>query len=136
VETPSRSADQPRPISKTLRTRSTTPPDQVLRWIEAEARAHLHRAVGDADAAHRRLIEAAELFTAAGQPLDANRCLAYQSKSSGRTRFCYASARGDPEAMTESMDPADSRAAAVADRYAAAVLPTPSDGSWTSPPGR
>ena len=42
----------------------------------AEARAHLHRAEGDADAARRRLLEAAELFAAAGQPLDADRCLA------------------------------------------------------------
>jgi DNA-binding SARP family transcriptional activator/tetratricopeptide (TPR) repeat protein len=41
-----------------------------------EARAHLHRAEGDTETAHRRLIEAAELFSAAGQPLDANRCLA------------------------------------------------------------
>jgi predicted negative regulator of RcsB-dependent stress response len=41
----------------------------------AEARAHLHSAEGDRDAAHRRLLEAAELFTAAGQPLDADRCL-------------------------------------------------------------
>ena len=42
----------------------------------AEARAHLHRAEGDPDAARRWLLEAAELFTAAGQPLDADRCLA------------------------------------------------------------
>jgi DNA-binding SARP family transcriptional activator len=42
----------------------------------AEARAHLHRAEGDRDAARRRLREAAELFAAAGQPLDADRCLA------------------------------------------------------------
>jgi DNA-binding SARP family transcriptional activator/tetratricopeptide (TPR) repeat protein len=42
----------------------------------AEARAHLDRAEGDLEAAHRRLLEAADLFTAAGQPLDAGRCLA------------------------------------------------------------
>ena len=42
----------------------------------AEARAHLHRAEGDAETAHRRLREAAELFAAAGQPLDVDRCLA------------------------------------------------------------
>jgi DNA-binding SARP family transcriptional activator len=42
----------------------------------AEVRAHLHRAEGNADAAVRRLHEAAELFAAAGQPLDVNRCLA------------------------------------------------------------
>ena len=42
----------------------------------AEAEAHLHRAEGDADAAVLRLHEAAELFAAAGQPLDADRCLA------------------------------------------------------------
>jgi DNA-binding SARP family transcriptional activator/tetratricopeptide (TPR) repeat protein len=42
----------------------------------AEARAHLHRAEGDRDGARRRLLEAAELFAAAGQPLDADRCLA------------------------------------------------------------
>ncbi|MFL5911826.1 MAG: SARP family transcriptional regulator, partial [Gaiellaceae bacterium] len=42
----------------------------------AEARAHLHRAEGHRDAARRQLIEAAELFAAAGQPLDADRCLA------------------------------------------------------------
>lgn len=42
----------------------------------AEARAHLHSAEGDRDAARRELLEAAELFTAAGQPLDADRCLA------------------------------------------------------------
>jgi len=41
-----------------------------------EARAHLDRAEGDPDAARRRLLEAAELFAAAGQPLDADRCLA------------------------------------------------------------
>jgi len=41
-----------------------------------EAWAHLDSAEGDRDAAHRRLLEAAELFTAAGQPLDADRCLA------------------------------------------------------------
>jgi DNA-binding SARP family transcriptional activator/tetratricopeptide (TPR) repeat protein len=41
-----------------------------------EARAHLDRAEGDADAARARLLEAAELFAAAGQPLDADRCLA------------------------------------------------------------
>ena len=41
-----------------------------------EARAHLDRAEGDLDAARRRLLEAAELFAAAGQPLDADRCLA------------------------------------------------------------
>jgi DNA-binding SARP family transcriptional activator len=41
----------------------------------AEARAHLARAEGDPAAAHRRLREAAELFAAAGQPLDADRCL-------------------------------------------------------------
>jgi len=42
----------------------------------AEARAHLHRAEGDRDAARRGLLEAADLFAAAGQPLDATRCLA------------------------------------------------------------
>ena len=42
----------------------------------AEARAHLHRAEGDAETARRRLREAAELFAAAGQPLDVDRCLA------------------------------------------------------------
>jgi DNA-binding SARP family transcriptional activator len=42
----------------------------------AEARAHLHRAEGDAETARRRLREAAELFAAAGQPLDVVRCLA------------------------------------------------------------
>jgi tetratricopeptide (TPR) repeat protein len=42
----------------------------------AEATAHLHRAEGDAGAAGRLLREAAELFAAAGQPLDADRCLA------------------------------------------------------------
>ncbi|MFL6048036.1 MAG: ATP-binding protein [Propionibacteriaceae bacterium] len=42
----------------------------------AEARAHLHRAEGDAETARRRLHEAAELFAAAGQPLDVDRCLA------------------------------------------------------------
>lgn len=34
----------------------------------AEAQAHLHRTEGDAGTAHRRLIEAAELFTAASYP--------------------------------------------------------------------
>ena len=42
----------------------------------AEARAHLDRAEGDEDAARHRLREAAELFAAAGQPLDVERCLA------------------------------------------------------------
>jgi DNA-binding SARP family transcriptional activator len=42
----------------------------------AETRAHLHRAEGDAETARRRLREAAELFAAAGQPLDVDRCLA------------------------------------------------------------
>jgi hypothetical protein len=42
---------------------------------QAEAWAHLHRAEGDADAARHKLTEAAELFTVAGQPLDARRCL-------------------------------------------------------------
>jgi hypothetical protein len=42
----------------------------------AEARAHLHRAEGDREAEMRRLREAAELFAVAGQPLDADRCLA------------------------------------------------------------
>ena len=42
----------------------------------AEARAHLHRAEGHRDAARGALLEAAELFAAAGQPLDADRCLA------------------------------------------------------------
>ena len=42
----------------------------------AEARAHLHRAEGDSETARRRLREAAELFAAAGQPLDVDRCLA------------------------------------------------------------
>jgi hypothetical protein len=41
-----------------------------------EARAHLDRAEGDAEAARARLLEAAELFAAAGQPFDADRCLA------------------------------------------------------------
>ena len=53
---------------------------QGTAWQAAtvEARAHLYRAEGDHDAAHRQLIEAADLFAAAGQPLDANRCLAGQ----------------------------------------------------------
>lgn len=42
----------------------------------AEARAHVHRADGDREAERRQLLEAADLFTAAGQPLDAERCLA------------------------------------------------------------
>ena len=42
----------------------------------AEARAHLHRAEGDRDGERRQLLEAADLFAAAGQPLDAERCLA------------------------------------------------------------
>ena len=42
----------------------------------AEARAHLHRAEGDAETARRRLREAADLFAVAGQPLDVDRCLA------------------------------------------------------------
>jgi DNA-binding SARP family transcriptional activator/tetratricopeptide (TPR) repeat protein len=42
----------------------------------AEAHAHLHRAEGDDDAAGNRLREAAALFAAAGQPLDADRCRA------------------------------------------------------------
>jgi tetratricopeptide (TPR) repeat protein len=42
----------------------------------AEARAHLDRAEGDSENARRRLREAAELFAAAGQPLDVDRCLA------------------------------------------------------------
>ena len=42
----------------------------------AEARAHLHRAEGDGETARRRLHEAAELFAAAGQPLDVDRCRA------------------------------------------------------------
>jgi DNA-binding SARP family transcriptional activator len=42
----------------------------------AEARAHLDRAQGDAETGRRRLREAAELFAAAGQPLDVDRCLA------------------------------------------------------------
>jgi len=42
----------------------------------AEARAHLHRAEGDVETARLRLREAAELFAAAGQPLDVDRCLA------------------------------------------------------------
>lgn len=42
----------------------------------AEAHARIHRAEGDADAAGRRLREAAALFAAAGQPLDADRCRA------------------------------------------------------------
>jgi tetratricopeptide (TPR) repeat protein len=42
----------------------------------AEVRAHLRRAEGDADAATRLLREAAELFAAAGQPIDVDRCLA------------------------------------------------------------
>jgi DNA-binding winged helix-turn-helix (wHTH) protein/tetratricopeptide (TPR) repeat protein len=41
----------------------------------AEARAHLARAEGDDAAAGRLLARAAELFTIAGQPLDAQRCL-------------------------------------------------------------
>ncbi|HEY5786883.1 MAG TPA: AAA family ATPase [Microlunatus sp.] len=40
----------------------------------AEARAHLHQAEGDAEGARQRMLEAAELFAAAGQPLDVNRC--------------------------------------------------------------
>jgi tetratricopeptide (TPR) repeat protein len=42
----------------------------------AEARAHLHRAEGDGETARCQLREAAELFAAAGQPLDVDRCLA------------------------------------------------------------
>jgi DNA-binding SARP family transcriptional activator/tetratricopeptide (TPR) repeat protein len=42
----------------------------------AEARAHLDRAEGDEVAARRGMREAAELFAAAGQPLDVDRCLA------------------------------------------------------------
>jgi DNA-binding SARP family transcriptional activator len=42
----------------------------------AEARAHLDRAEGDRETARLRLREAAELFAAAGQPLDVDRCLA------------------------------------------------------------
>jgi hypothetical protein len=42
----------------------------------AEARAHLHRAEGDAEAAGALMRKAAELFAAAGQPLDVDRCLA------------------------------------------------------------
>jgi hypothetical protein len=42
----------------------------------AEARAHVHRAEGDREAERRQLLEAADLFAAAGQPLDAERCLA------------------------------------------------------------
>ncbi len=41
----------------------------------AEARAHLARAEGDDTAAGRLLARAVELFTIAGQPLDAQRCL-------------------------------------------------------------
>jgi tetratricopeptide (TPR) repeat protein len=41
----------------------------------AEARAHLARAEGDDATAGRLLVRAAELFTIAGQPLDAQRCL-------------------------------------------------------------
>jgi DNA-binding winged helix-turn-helix (wHTH) protein/tetratricopeptide (TPR) repeat protein len=41
----------------------------------AEARAHLARAEGDDEAAGRLLAGAMELFTIAGQPLDAQRCL-------------------------------------------------------------
>jgi DNA-binding SARP family transcriptional activator len=50
---------------------------QGTAWQAAisEAWAHLHRAEGDPDAARHKLAEAAELFTAAGQPLDARRCL-------------------------------------------------------------
>jgi len=39
-----------------------------------EARAHVSRAEGDPSAAARLLTEAAALFAAAGQPLDAQRC--------------------------------------------------------------
>ncbi len=42
----------------------------------AEARAHLAAAEGDDDGFRRHIAEAAELFTAAGQPLDAARCSA------------------------------------------------------------
>ena len=51
---------------------------KCMAWQGAitEARAHLDRAEGDPDTARRRLLEAAELFAAAGQPLDADRCLA------------------------------------------------------------
>jgi tetratricopeptide (TPR) repeat protein len=42
----------------------------------AEAQAHVLRAEGDAAAANHRLGEAAALFAAAGQPLDADRCRA------------------------------------------------------------
>ncbi len=42
----------------------------------AEAQAHLHRATGDPDTARHCLSEAAKLFEAAGQPLDAARCSA------------------------------------------------------------
>jgi hypothetical protein len=41
----------------------------------AEAGAHLARAEGDDAAAGRLLTGAVELFTIAGQPLDAQRCL-------------------------------------------------------------
>ena len=51
----------------------------------AEARAHLDSAAGDRDAARRRLLEAAELFTAAGQPLDADRCDRRLEKRLGTT---------------------------------------------------
>jgi DNA-binding SARP family transcriptional activator len=51
---------------------------QGTAWQAAitEVRAHLRRAEGNADAAFRLLREAAELFAAAGQPLDVDRCLA------------------------------------------------------------
>jgi hypothetical protein len=39
-----------------------------------EARAHLADAEGDTTAAGRLLVDAAALFEAAGQPLDAARC--------------------------------------------------------------
>ena len=51
---------------------------QGTAWQAAitEVRAHLRRAEGNADAAFQLLREAAELFAAAGQPLDVDRCLA------------------------------------------------------------
>ena len=52
------------------------PPSPARTSARRAGRLRLHRAEGDAESAHRRLIEAAELFRAAGQPLDANRCLA------------------------------------------------------------
>ena len=51
------------------------PPVTASQGAVAEAGAHLARAEGDDAAAGRLLTGAVELFTVAGQPLDAQRCL-------------------------------------------------------------